>query len=138
MKVKSLLRLPNIAKTHPVAFWVAVVFHIALLFSLIFANVQSWEIPKPTVKKNTVVPQAVTVDLSEINKEKQRLVAHQKKREEKLKALQRAEKKIENERYKEQQRLKKLKTKIKRENITKKIIFHVFWSYLVVLEQSLL
>jgi Cell division and transport-associated protein TolA (TC 2.C.1.2.1) len=49
------------------------------------------------------------------------LVDLKNKREKRLKDLQRAEKKVENERYKEQQRLKKLKVKIKKEKKAKKI-----------------
>ncbi len=110
------IKLPKIAKSHPVAFWVTVALHFALLILLIFSNPQSWEIPKQVAKSTSkVVPKAVTVDLTEIKKEKQRLIDLKNKREKHLKDLQRAEKKVENERYKEQQRLKKLKDKVKKE-----------------------
>ncbi len=111
------IKLPKIAKSHPIAFWVAVVLHIAILVGLIFSNVQRWEIPKQAAKAKTAkaIPKAVTIDLTEIKKEKQRLVDIAKKKEKRLKDLRRAEKKVENERYKEQQRLKKLKAKTKKE-----------------------
>jgi len=70
-------------------------------------------------KPTHAVPKAVTIDLSEIKQEKQRLINIQKKKEKRLKDLQRAEKKVENERYKEQQRLKKLKAKTKKEKKAK-------------------
>jgi colicin import membrane protein len=109
------IKLPKIAKSHPVAFWATVALHFVLLIALMFANPQRWEIPQKVAKSSSkVVPKAVTVDLTEIKKEKQRLVDLKKKREKHLKDLQRAEKKVENERYKEQQRLKKLKAKVKK------------------------
>ncbi len=91
--------------------------HIAILVGLIFSNVQRWEIPKQAAKAKTAkaIPKAVTIDLTEIKKEKQRLVDIAKKKEKRLKDLIRAEKKVENERYKEQQRLKTLKAKTKKE-----------------------
>ncbi len=82
---------------------------------------QSWdESMKVAQSKPTyVVPKAVTIDLSEIKQEKQRLINIQKKKEKRLRDLQRAEKKVENERYKEQQRLKKIKANIKKERKVK-------------------
>ncbi len=113
------VKLPGIAKKHPVAFWTAIVLHIALIIGLVFSNVQRWEIPKQTAKSSRAVPKAVTVDLTEIKKEKQRLIDIKQKREKRLTELKRAEKRVENERYKEQQRLKKLKTKVKKEKQAK-------------------
>ncbi len=113
------IKLPKIAKKHPVAFWVAVVLHVALIIGLVFSNVQKWEIPKQSAKSTTAVPKAVTIDLTEIKKEKQRLIDIKQKREKHLADLKRAEKKVENERYKEQQRLKKLKAKVKKEKKAK-------------------
>lgn len=118
------IKLPQIAKKHPFAFWTAVVFHLILLISLIFANVQRWDIPKEP-PKTKVLPKAVTVDLESIKKEKQRLVDIEQKKQQKLKQeeqrikeLKRVEKKLENERYKEQQRLKRLK--LEKEKLAKK------------------
>jgi colicin import membrane protein len=114
------IKLPKIAKQHPFAFWVAIALHVGLVVGLLFSNVQRWEIPKHTAK-SSVMPKAVTVDLTEFKKEKQRLIATKKKRENRLKALKRAEKKVENERYKEQQRLKRLKAEVKQEKKAKTI-----------------
>ncbi len=112
------IKLPKIAVQHPFAFWVAIVLHVGLVIGLLFSNVQRWEIPKQTAK-SSVTPKAVTIDLTEIKKEKQRLINIKKNREKRLEMLQRAEKKVENERYKEQQRLKKLKLKVKQEKKAK-------------------
>ena len=112
MKVEFIkkIKLPKIANKHPVAFWTAIALHVALIIGLVFSGIQRWEIPKiePKSSSNTV-PKAVTIDLTEIKKEKQRLIDIKQKREQRLADLQRAEKRVENERYKEQQRLKKLK-----------------------------
>lgn len=114
------IRLPRIAKKHPIAFWTAIALHAALLIGLLFSNVQRWEIPKQELNSSSsTVPKAVTIDLTEIKKEKQRLIDIQQTREKRLAELKRAEKRIENERYKEQQRLKKLKAKVKKENQAK-------------------
>jgi len=66
------IKLPEIAKSHPIAFWVAVVFHLILVVGLFFSNAQRWEIPKEDPKKaaSRTIPKAVTVDLTEIKKEK--------------------------------------------------------------------
>ncbi|ABL02454.1 Cell division and transport-associated protein TolA [Candidatus Ruthia magnifica str. Cm (Calyptogena magnifica)] len=114
------IKLPKIARQHPFAFWITIVFHIGLVIGLLFSNVQRWEIPKQIAKSN-VTFKAVTINLTEIKKEKQRLIKIKQKREKRFKALQRAEKKVENERYKEQQRLKKLKVKVKQERKAKTI-----------------
>ncbi|WPE16946.1 TonB C-terminal domain-containing protein [Candidatus Thioglobus autotrophicus] len=114
------IKLPKIANKHPVAFWSAIALHVILVIGLVFSSVQRWEIPK-TVPKSSAhsVPKAVTVDLSEIKKEKQRLITIKQNREKRLADLKRAEKRVENERYKEQQRLKKLKAKTKKEQQAK-------------------
>ena len=110
------IKLPKIAKKHPFAFWTAIALHVALVIGLVFTNVQRWDIPKQAAKSsNTAVPKAVTIDLTEIKKEKQRLINIKQKREKRLAELKRAEKRVENERYKEQQRLKKLKANVKKE-----------------------
>ena len=109
------IKLPKIANKHPIAFWTAIALHLALVVGLVFSSVQRWEIPKTAPKSSQAVPKAITVDLTEIKKEKQRLINIKKKREKRLEDLKRAEKRVENERYKEQQRLKKLKAKTKKE-----------------------
>ncbi|MDB2590237.1 TonB C-terminal domain-containing protein [Candidatus Thioglobus sp.] len=111
------IKLPKIANKHPIAFWTAIALHLALVVGLVFSSVQRWEIPKTTPKSSKAVPKAVTVDLTEIKKEKQRLINVKQKREKRLEDLKRAEKRVENERYKEQQRLKKLKAKTKKEKL---------------------
>ncbi|SMN16917.1 TolA protein [uncultured Candidatus Thioglobus sp.] len=114
------IKLPKIAKKHPLAFWAAIVLHVALVIGLVFTNVQRWEIPQQSVKSSsTAVPKAVTIDLTEIKREKQRLIDIKQKREKRLVELKRAEKRVESERYKEQQRLKKLKAKTKKEKQAK-------------------
>ena len=109
------IKLPKIANKHPIAFWTAIALHLALVVGLVFSSVQRWEIPKMAPKSSQAVPKAITVDLTEIKKEKQRLINIKQKREKRLEDLKRAEKRVENERYKEQQRLKKLKAKTKKE-----------------------
>jgi len=109
------IKLPKIANKHPAAFWTAIALHLVLVVGLVFSSVQRWEIPKTAPKSSQAVPKAVTVDLTEIKKEKQRLINIKQKREKRLEYLKRAEKRVENERYKEQQRLKKLKAKTKKE-----------------------
>ena len=109
------INLPKIANKHPIAFWTAIALHLVLVVGLVFSSVQRWEIPKTAPKSSQAVPKAVTVDLTEIKKEKQRLINIKQKREKRLEDLKRAEKRVENERYKEQQRLKKLKAKTKKE-----------------------
>ena len=109
------IKLPKIANKHPIAFWTAIALHLALVIGLVFSSIQRWEIPKTAPKSSRAVPKAITIDLTEIKKEKQRLINIKQKREKRLEDLKRAEKRVENERYKEQQRLKKLKTKIKKE-----------------------
>jgi colicin import membrane protein len=111
------IKLPKIANKHPIAFWTAIALHLALVVGLVFSSVQRWEIPKTAPKSSQAVPKAITVDLTEIKKEKQRLINVKQKREKRLEDLKRAEKRVENERYKEQQRLKKLKAKTKKEKL---------------------
>jgi colicin import membrane protein len=76
------IKLPKIAKQHPVAFWVAVSLHLVLLIGLFFSNLQRWESPEKSLKPSTAkpVPKAITIDLSEIQAEKRRIVDDQKKK----------------------------------------------------------
>ncbi len=112
------IKLPNIIRQRPIAFWVAIVLHVVLAIGLLYSNTQRLGIPKQTVKLDKI-PKAMMIDLTEIEKEKQRLINIKQRREKRLEELQRTEKKVENERYKEQQRLKQLKTKIKQEKKAK-------------------
>ncbi len=85
VKLKGKVKLPKIAKKHPIAFWVAVAFHVLLLFGLIFTAVPEWQPPeqKPTPLK--AITKAVIVDLSSIEQEKKRLFDIEKKKESVLK-----------------------------------------------------
>ncbi len=112
------IKLPKIVRQRPIAFWVATALHVGLVAGLLYSNIQRWEVPKQTVKLDEI-PKAIMIDLTEIEKEKQRLINIKQKRENRLKELKRTEKKVENERYKEQQLLKQLKTKIKQEKKAK-------------------
>ena len=114
IKLKKKIKLPKIAKKHPVAFWVAVSIHVVVLIGLIFSSVPEWQPPKSKVSQKKVITKAVTVDLKSIEQEKKRLFDIEKKKEQRVKDLQKSEKKWENERYKEQQRLKKLKEQTKK------------------------
>jgi colicin import membrane protein len=121
------IKLPKIAKKHPIAFWTAIILHIALVIGIVFSNTQRWEIPqqdaKPITKPNVKLISVDTVSIVEIAKERQRIVENKKKRlaneQKHLSDLKRAENKIEKERYKEQQALKRLKSEIKKEKQAK-------------------
>ena len=78
------IKLPKIANKHPAAFWTAIALHLVLVVGLVFSSVQRWEIPKTAPKSSQAVPKAVTVDLTEIKKEKQRLINIKQKREKRL------------------------------------------------------
>ena len=111
-KLKEKVKLPKIAEKHPVAFWVAVVLHVTLLFGLIFATVPEWQAPKQKPIQVKAITQAVTVDLKSIEQEKKRLFDIEKKKDQRILDLKKAEKKLkklEDERYKKQQRINKLK-----------------------------
>ena len=114
LKLKKKIKLPKIAKKHPVAFWVAVSLHLLVLTGLIFSSVPEWQAPKQKLVQNKIITKAVTVDLKSIEQEKKRLFDIEKKKEQRVQDLRKAEKKLENERYKEQQRLKKLKEQTKK------------------------
>jgi colicin import membrane protein len=106
------ISLPKIATTNPVAFWSAIFLHIALLVSLMFSEVTQWKNGnKPFVNPQTEKPvqKAITIDLSEIKKEKKRLIEAKIKRENNLKALKNAEKFAKLSRLAEQKKLEKLR-----------------------------
>ncbi|SMN12767.1 TolA protein [Bathymodiolus heckerae thiotrophic gill symbiont] len=112
------IKLPAIAKRHPVAFSVAVVLHIIVFFGLFFSNVQHWEEvqKKPTTKAvPKFIPKTVTIDLNEIKKEQQRLIDGQKKKQKKLKREERRLRELEDKRYQKQRKINKLKAKAKKE-----------------------
>ena len=116
------IRLPRIAKHHPVAFSVAVALHLVLFVGLLFSSVQRVEQePEDRLKKvnSRAIPKAVTVDLSEIKKETQRLLDGQKKKQAKLKREQRRLRELEDKRYQKQRKINKLKAKVKKEKQAK-------------------
>ncbi|MDC9714872.1 MAG: TonB C-terminal domain-containing protein [Gammaproteobacteria bacterium] len=116
------IKLPAIAKRHPVAFSVAVVLHIIVFFGLFFSNVQRWEEVQEKQITKTVpkfIPKAVTIDLSEITKERQRLIDGQKKKQKKIKQEERHLRELEDERYQKQRKINKLKAKAKKEKQAK-------------------
>ena len=115
------IKLPKIAKTHPVAFWVAVVLHLALLIGLIFSNVQRWEIPKEKPKTNTAkaIPKAVTIDLNEIKKEKQRLIEIQQQKTAKIKREEKRLRELEDQRYQKQRKINQLKARTQKQEQAK-------------------
>lgn len=115
--------LPKIAQRHPVAFSVAVVLHILILVGLFFSNVQRLDKVEEQIKKSTpkFIPKAVTVDLSEIKKETQRLVNNEKKKVAKAKKEARRLRVLEDKRYKKQRRINQLKARTKKEERAKKL-----------------
>jgi colicin import membrane protein len=115
------IKLPEIAKSHPIAFWVAVVFHLVLVIGLFFSNAQRWEIPKEDPKKaaSRTIPKAVTVDLTEIKKEKQRLVDIQKQKTLKIQREEKRLRVLEDERYEKQRKINQLKAKTQKEKQAK-------------------
>ena len=115
------IKLPEIAKSHPIAFWVAVVFHLVLVIGLFFSNAQRWEIPKEDPKKaaSRTIPKAVTVDLTEIKKEKQRLVDIQKQKTLKIQREEKRLRVLEDERYQKQRKINQLKAKTQKEKQAK-------------------
>jgi hypothetical protein len=115
------IKLPEIAKSHPIAFWVAVVFHLILVVGLFFSNAQRWEIPKEDPKKaaSRTIPKAVTVDLTEIKKEKQRLVDIQKQKTLKIQREEKRLRVLEDERYQKQRKINQLKAKTQKEKQAK-------------------
>jgi colicin import membrane protein len=117
------IKLPKIAKSHPIAFWAAVVFHLVLVIGLFFSNVQRWEIPKEDPKKaaSRTIPKAVTVDLTEIKKEKQRLVDIQKQKTLKIQREEKRLRVLEDERYQKQRKINQLKAKTQKEKQAKEL-----------------
>ncbi len=117
------IKLPKIAKSHPIAFWLAIVLHLALLIGLIFSNAQRWEIPKEAPKKSASkpVPKAITIDLTEIKKEKQRLVDIQKNKALKIQREEKRLRVLEDQRYQKQRKINQLQAKTQKEKKAKKI-----------------
>ncbi len=117
------IRLPKIAQRHPVAFSLSVILHIAVFIGLLFSNVVRWDEAEKQVKKSApkFIPKAVTIDLSEIKREKQRLTDIQKKKVAKIKREERRLRVLEDERYKKQKKINQLKAKARKEKKAKKL-----------------
>ena len=71
----------KISKKHPIAFWAAVILHLSLLFGLLYANVERWEMPQQDSSSQVAPVQAVMIDMEIIEAEQDRLkdVERQKK-----------------------------------------------------------
>ena len=66
-------RMIKISKKHPIAFWAAVILHAALLFGLLYANVERWETPQQTSSVSQAAPvPAVMIDMEIIDAEQYR------------------------------------------------------------------
>lgn len=117
------IKPPKIAKLHPTAFSMAVLLHVILFISLFFFSVQRWDDLEEKSKKVApkFIPKAVTVDLSEIKKEKQRLLNNQKKKIATLKREERRLRELEDKRYKKQRKINQLKAKVKKEKLATKL-----------------
>ncbi|HIL20454.1 MAG TPA: cell envelope integrity protein TolA [Candidatus Thioglobus sp.] len=75
----------KIARKHPIAFVFAVVIHITLVVGLLYAKVESWEMPEQKAGAQQSVPtKAVTIDVEVIKAERQRLVDLEQKKQDKL------------------------------------------------------
>ena len=76
----------KISKKHPIAFWAAVILHAALLFGLLYANVERWEAPQQASAVSQAAPvQAVMIDMEIIEAEQDRLKDVEKQKQQKLK-----------------------------------------------------
>jgi colicin import membrane protein len=75
----------KIARKHPIAFVFAVVIHITLVVGLLYAKVESWEMPEQKAGAQQSVPtKAVTIDVEVIKAERQRLVDLEQQKQDKL------------------------------------------------------
>ena len=76
----------KISKKHPIAFWAAVILHAALLFGLLYANVERWDAPQQASSVSQAAPvQAVMIDMEIIEAEQDRLKDVEKQKQQKLK-----------------------------------------------------
>ena len=102
----------KIARKHPIAFVFAVVIHITLVVGLLYAKVESWEMPEQKAGAQQSVPtKAVTIDVEVIKAERQRLVDLEQKKKDKLEseiqqseAAKKAQKHAEEHRKDEEQK----------------------------------
>jgi len=86
--INTMMRpMVKISKKHPIAFWVAVILHAALLFGLLYANVERWDAPQQTSSVSQAAPiQAVMIDMEIIEAEQDRLKDVEKQKQQKLKS----------------------------------------------------
>ncbi|HIL45029.1 MAG TPA: hypothetical protein EYG37_02255, partial [Candidatus Thioglobus sp.] len=86
----------KISKKHPIAFWVAVTFHVMLLIGLLYANVDEWgdsqknsvvssSAPIKTVMLNYEIIEAEQERLQEVVQQKQQKLKDEEKRSESAK-----------------------------------------------------
>ena len=76
----------RIARKHPIAFALAVIIHIALVVGLLYAKVESWEMPEQKAGAQQSAPtKAVTIDIEVIKAERQKLVNIEQERQDKSK-----------------------------------------------------
>ena len=87
----------KISKKHPIAFWIAVILHLSILFALLYTNVDRWNAPQinsataniapiETVMLDYEIVDAAVVRIKEEEKQKQkRLKNEEKQKEQKLK-----------------------------------------------------
>ena len=99
----------KISKKHPIAFWAAVIFHLSVLFALLYTNVDDWEATafQQKLGANESVIETVMIDYEIVDAAVMRI---KKEESQKLKKLKNEEKKKEQ----------KLKNEEKRSEIAKK------------------
>ncbi len=85
--INTMMRpMVKISKKHPIAFWTAVILHAALLFGLIYSNVERWNMSQQTPVVSQAAPvQAVMIDMDIIEAEQDRLKDVEKQKQQKLK-----------------------------------------------------
>ena len=85
--INTMMRpMVKISKKHPIAFWAAVILHAALLFGLLYANVERWDAPQQSSSVSQAAPvQAVMIDMEIIEAEQDRLKDVKNRKQQKLK-----------------------------------------------------
>ncbi len=100
----------KIAKKHPIAFWAAVIFHVALLTGLFYADVgETIQKKSPTSQSisQSAPIEAIVIDIEIIEAEKERLKELEKQKQQKLKEQEeRSESAKESQKIAEQEALK--------------------------------
>ena len=83
----------KISKKHPIAFWVAVILHLSILFALLYTNVDRWNAPQinsataniapiETVMLDYEIVDAAVVRIKEEEKQKQKRLKNEEKQKE--------------------------------------------------------